>query len=63
MENNDYFLVQVFFYQSTQQSNSIFQAFSFYSFTILHATWRSSDLRRAACTVANPPLPSICDTS
>ena len=62
LENNDHFLVQAFFYQSILYL-FIFHLYININLTILQATRRSSDLRRAACTVAKPPLPSICDTS
>jgi hypothetical protein len=57
-EHNEHFLVQVFFCQSI-----LYHKYSPHRFllhlTILQATRRSSDLRRAAWTVAKPPLPSI----
>jgi hypothetical protein len=59
MENNDHFLVQVFFYRSISNEKIIEIRFKSICLTILHATRRPSDLRRAAWTVAKPPLPSI----
>ena len=64
MENNEHFLVQVFYDRSKHESICLVESTNIEGdFTILQATRRSSDLRRAACTVAKPPLPRICKTS
>jgi hypothetical protein len=63
MENNVDFLVRVSYDRSTVRTCDTCLVVVYRTtnndLTILHATTRSSDLRRAACTVAKPPLPRI----